>query len=121
MAVIDESVLLRKVGTQEVMSGQLRHLAEMARLPNVQLRILPLQSNSALMADSFVVLGFGQEHDSSKLGDVVSTEAATEQLYIEGETDTYVFRLIFRAFAEASLSPEESRERILQTAQQLWG
>ena len=115
-AVIDESVLLRKVGSREVMSAQLRHLAEMAQLPNVELRILPLQSETSLMADSFVVFGFSPEDESSKLGDVVSTEGVTDELYIEGESDTYIFRLIFDAFANAALSPEASRELILGKA-----
>ncbi len=119
-AVIDESVLLRKVGSREVMSAQLRHLAEMAQLPNVDLRILPLQSQTSLRADGFVVFGFGSQHETSKLGDVVSTEVAEENLYIEGESDTYIFRLFFRAFAEASLSAENSRMLILETAQRLW-
>jgi hypothetical protein len=118
--VIDEAVLLRKVGTREVMYGQLRHLAEMAELANIELRILPLQSETSLKADSFTVFEFSSEDESEKLGDVVNTEAVTDQLSIEGESDTYVFRLIFQAFAEASLSPEKSRERILQTAHQLW-
>jgi transcriptional regulator with XRE-family HTH domain len=120
-AVIDESVLLRKVQSREVMAAQLRHLAEMAQLPNVELRILPLQSETSLKADSFVVFGFSQEDETSKLGDVVSTEGVTDQLSIEGEeTDTYVFRLIFRAFVRAALSPEDSRELILRTVRQLW-
>ena len=102
-AVIDESVLLRKVGSREVMFEQLRHLAEMAQLPNVELRILPLQSETSLMADSFVVFGFSPQHETSKLGDVVSTEGIESEIYIEGETDTYIFRLIFQAFAKAAL------------------
>jgi transcriptional regulator with XRE-family HTH domain len=119
-AVIDESVLLRKVGSKEVMSAQLRHLAEVARLPNVDLRILPLQRGTSLQADGFVVFDFSLERDTAKLGDVVSTEGATDRIGIEGETDTYVFRLMFREFASASLSPGDSRELILKTAQQLW-
>jgi len=119
-AVIDEAVLLRKVGTREVMSGQLRHLAEMAELRNVKLRILPLQSETSLKADSFTVFEFSSEDESDKLGDVVNTEVVTDQLRTEGESETYVFGLMFRAFAEASLTAEESRERILQTAQDLW-
>jgi transcriptional regulator with XRE-family HTH domain len=119
-AVLDESVLLRKVGTREVMFAQLRHLAEMAELPNVEVRILPLQSETSLKADSFVVFGFSPEHETSKLGDVASTEGIESEIYIEGETDTYIFRLIFRAFAKAALSPEDSRELILRTAEQLW-
>jgi hypothetical protein len=119
-AVIDESVLLRKAGSREVMYGQLLHLAEMTRLPNVELRVLPLQSGTSLRADSFVVLGFSPEHEMSKLGDVVSTEGAEQNLYIEGETDTYIFRLLLSAFVAASLSPDESRELILETAQRVW-
>jgi transcriptional regulator with XRE-family HTH domain len=119
-AVIDEAVLLRKVGTREVMSEQLRHLAKMAELPNIKIGILPLQSETSLKADSFTVFRFSSEDASENLGDVVNTEAVTDQLSIEGESDTYVFRLIFRAFAEASLPPEESRERIVQTAHRLW-
>jgi transcriptional regulator with XRE-family HTH domain len=120
-AVIDESVLLRKVGSREVMLEQLLHLLEVAQLPNVELRILPLQRESSLMADSFVVFGFSPEQETSKLGDVVSTEGVTDQLSIEGETDTYLFRLIFRAFVRASLSPDGSRELILRIVQRNWG
>jgi hypothetical protein len=119
-AVIDESVLLRKVASREVMSAQLRHLAEIAQLPNVDLRVLPLQSETSLRAEGFVVFGFGAQHETSKLGDVVSTEVAENSLYIEGETDTYIFRLFFDAFTRASLAPNDSRELILETARRLW-
>jgi transcriptional regulator with XRE-family HTH domain len=119
-AVIDEAVLLRKVGSREVMFEQLRHLAEMSKLPNVGLRILPLQSETSLRADSFVVFEFGPEDETSKLSDVVSTEGVTDTFKIEGETGTYAFRLTFNAFVAASLSPKASRELILETAQQNW-
>jgi transcriptional regulator with XRE-family HTH domain len=118
--VIDQSVLLRKVGSREVMAGQLRHLAEMARLPNVDLRILPLEGETSAMADSFVVFGFSPEHETSKLGDVVTTEGIENHIYIEGETDTYIFRLFFRAFAAAALSTNGSLELILETNRRLW-
>jgi transcriptional regulator with XRE-family HTH domain len=115
-AVIDESVLLRTVGSEEVMLQQLLHLAEVSRLSNVELRILPLGSEMSLMADSFLVFGFSPDDESRKLGDVVSTEGVTDELRIEGESDTYMFRLIFNAFANASLPPEASRELILEKA-----
>lgn len=118
--VIDEAVLLRMVGGGDVMFGQLRHLAEMAQLPNVELRILPLQSDTSLKVDSFTLFGFSSEDETGKLGDVVSTEIGREQVSIDGETDTYLFRLFFGAFVGASLSAKESRELILQTAQQRW-
>ncbi len=39
--VLDESVLARAAGSPEIMVEQLDHLAEMTRLPNVTVRILP--------------------------------------------------------------------------------
>lgn len=119
-AVIDEAVLLRKVGSGQVMERQLRHLAEMAQLANVELRILPLNGDRPLMADSFVVFGFSWEHETSKLGDVVSTEGIENSFYVEGETDTYIFRRFFQAIAEASLSPGDSQALLLQVAQRHW-
>ncbi|MFZ0001377.1 MAG: helix-turn-helix transcriptional regulator [Trebonia sp.] len=118
--VIDEAVLLRKVGSREVMARQLRHLAEMTQLPNVELRILPLEGESSLMAESFVVFGFSPEHETSRLGDVVSTESVENYFSIEGETDTYTFRLFFLAFTAAALSPDDSRELVLETTRRLW-
>jgi transcriptional regulator with XRE-family HTH domain len=119
--VIDESVLLRKVGSADVMLGQLRHCADMAELPNVELRILPLQRQTALMATSYMVLGFSQRDEAGALGDIVSTESQNDaDLDIEGETDTYIYRLIFQALAEAALSREESHDRILSTARRVW-
>ncbi|WP_433367702.1 helix-turn-helix domain-containing protein [Actinoplanes sp. CA-142083] len=43
-ALMDESVVRRVVGGPEAMSEQLRHLIEMAQLPNVSLQILPFGS-----------------------------------------------------------------------------
>lgn len=120
-AVIDESVLLRKVGSRRVMFAQLHHLAEMAELPNINLRVLPLRGKTSLRADSFGVFGFSAQHETSKLGDVVTTESVKSELYIEGETETYEFRLFFDAFTEASLPAGQSRELILETARQQWG
>jgi hypothetical protein len=119
-AVMDESVLLRKVGTREVMFAQLQHLARIAELPNIELRILPLQRETSLMADPFIVLGFGDQHESSEIGDVVSTESQSTELYIEGERDTYLYRLIFQAFVDASLPPGQSGELMLDTARRVW-
>lgn len=119
-AVLDESVLLRSFGGRKVMYEQLKHLAEMAELPNVELRVLPLQSDASLIADSFVIFGFSALHETSQLGDVVSTESLKSELYVEGETDTYIYRQFFRAVAKAALSPEASRHLLEETAERLW-
>jgi DNA-binding XRE family transcriptional regulator len=47
-ALLDTSVLLRTVGGPDVMAAQLDHLADMARLPNVSIRIAPLDEQAFL-------------------------------------------------------------------------
>lgn len=118
--VLDESVLHRAFGRNEVMHEQLQHLVEVAELPNVDLRILPLRSDAWLTADAFVIFGFSPLGETVKLGDVVCTESLKSELYVEGETDTYSYRQFFQAAAKAALHPEESRRLILDTAERLW-
>jgi transcriptional regulator with XRE-family HTH domain len=121
--VIDESVLLRRMGGREIMRAQLEHLAEAAELPNVELRVLPLSRESSLVADSFIIFGFGTNpvDDSGLLHDVVSTEGVKSETYVEGETDTHLYRLVFQGLVKASLSPCESQILIRQTAERAWG
>jgi hypothetical protein len=121
--VIDEAVLLRKIGDRGLMHAQLRHLASVADLPNVELRIMPLTNReTSLVADSFAIFSFGPVTTSEigKLADVVSTENVTSELYVEGETGTYLYRLVFQGLLKASLSPADSQNLIRRTAEELW-
>jgi hypothetical protein len=120
--VIDEAVLLRRVGGNAVMRAQLRRLLDDASRPNVDLRILPLKRDIALLSGSFVIMSFGDRAapEDVGLGDVVSTENLTTELYIEGETDTYLYRLFFQALAKASLSSTASRNAIEAAIELSW-
>lgn len=118
--VLDESALLRQIGGPGLMRAQLLHLAGKSELPNVKLRILPLRNGGLLPPAPFQVFGFHADDETAKLGDVVSMEGLTDNLQVEGETDTYIYRLIFAKLVEASLPPEESRHLILQTAERRW-
>lgn len=118
--VMDEAVLLRRVGDRDVMRAQLARLAEVAELPSVDLRISPLDRKLALGAASFVILRFGSPGEPGALGDVVSTETLDTELYIEGENDTHLYRLFFQALADASLTPESSRDLIVTTINRVW-
>jgi transcriptional regulator with XRE-family HTH domain len=120
--VMDESVLLRRIGDDSLMRAQLQHLARVAELPNVDLRLLPLKRESSLVAESFAILSFGSQptDEADKLADVVSTEGVTSELYVEGESDTYLYRLVFQGLVNASLSPADSQHLIRQTAERLW-
>ena len=117
--VLDESVLRRQRGDHAVMYDQLQHLAEVSELPNVTIRVLPLDGPKGLALDSFTLLQFGRAYET-QLHDVVSAESAQAYLYVEGETDTYEFRLAFERLARDALEPNKSREFILRIARQLW-
>ena len=116
--VLDESVLLRRIGDRGIMRAQLERLADMADFPNVDLRVMPLDREIALGGGSFVIMSFGSPSttEAASLGDIVSTENVNTELYIEGETDTQLYRLFFQAVAKASLSPADSRRLIVTTS-----
>lgn len=114
--VLDESALLRQIGGHELMRAQLRHLAAVMELPNVRVQILPLASGSAPPPAPFQVFGFSAEGETEKLADVVSIEGLTTELLVEGETDTFMYRLLFQKLADVSLQPEESRYLVLKYA-----
>lgn len=115
VAILDESVLYRQRGARSVMRAQLEHLAEISQRPNVTIRIVPLDRNHGLAVDSFAIMRFGQAGETM-LHDVVSLEHLSNELYVEGDTDTYYFRLAFEHLAGESLSPAESRDQILAAA-----
>ena len=127
--VLDEAVILRKVGSSPLMYGQLQHLLEVADLPNIDLRILPLASGGAPLTDSFGVLSFGAPNagDGARvLQDIVWVESVKSQIYVAGETDvadetdTYHFSLVFKGLREAALPPAESKRFIRETAERIW-
>jgi hypothetical protein len=121
--VLDEAVLLRRIGDRGIMRAQLERLADVADLPNVDLRVMPLDREIGLLGGSFVIMSFGSRSatEAASLGDVVSTESVRTDLYIEGEeADTYLFRLFFQAVTRASLSPADSRDFIVTTIEHTW-
>ena len=120
--VMDEAVLLRGVGDRAIMRDQLARLADVAEMPSVDLRVLPLNENNGLSSGDFVIMSFGSPEtpEAAALGDVVSTETLTTELYVEGETDTYLYRLFFQALSDAALPPAESRQFILSTMHRAW-
>lgn len=120
-AVIDEAVLLRRIGSHDLMRAQLRHLAEAAERPNVDLRVLPLRQHPGLVTGSFVIMRFSAEHETEGgLSDVVSTEALATEIYVEGETDTRLYSIFFNSLRKAALSSEKSLQLIADTTAREW-
>ena len=113
--VLDESVLLRRVGDDSVMYEQLERLALDADRPNLELRILPLDGKHPIFGESFVIFRFGEDSEAA-LQDVVSTEHLTSDFSLEGERETYLHWLAFKMLSGESLSPTDSKELVLKAA-----
>jgi transcriptional regulator with XRE-family HTH domain len=64
VAILDEAVLHRPIGGPDTMHAQLEHLVEQAKLPNVEIRILPLAAGAhASLSGSFDIMQFHNERD----------------------------------------------------------
>lgn len=117
--VLDESVLLRRIGSDITMYEQLQRLAKECDRDNVTLQILPLDGVHTIIGESFVLFSFEADGDAV-LQDVVSTEQMRSGFILEGERETHLHRVAFRTLTEAALSPEDSKQRILDTAGDYW-
>ncbi|MEU2601867.1 helix-turn-helix domain-containing protein [Streptomyces hirsutus] len=104
-AVIDESVLLRVLGSAEVMREQLAHLMRMAERPNVTLQIVPLSvTNASAPAIPVTYLRFG----GLDLPDVVYLEHIRSANFLEDLDETEEYRIALDRLADEALRPRES-------------
>ena len=118
-AVIDESVLHRRVGQPWVMYRQLMHLADVSELPHVDIRVLPLPAEHLVATGAFNYLRFRPIHDIP-LDDMVAVEKLTEIEYVETEEDSNQYRVAFGSPLGSALSTEETRELLTTVASRLW-
>ncbi|MFI7405322.1 helix-turn-helix domain-containing protein [Streptomyces sp. NPDC049541] len=113
-AVIDESVLLRILGSREVMRGQLEHLVTMAQLPHVTVQIVPLDvTNASAPAIPVTYLRFG----GLDLPDIVYLEHIRSATFLEDRDETEEYRVILDRLADEALDPRESLALLRDTAE----
>lgn len=95
--ILDEGVIRRPVGVEvgdsSVMPQQLRHIQQLARLPNIQIGVLPFALGAHQgMLGSFVLLDFPDEDDASFLyGENALQEIATRDKIEATESQTMIF------------------------------
>ncbi|MEV4456719.1 MULTISPECIES: helix-turn-helix transcriptional regulator [unclassified Microbispora] len=112
-AVLEESVLLRRFGDHEVMREQLRRLVEVSELPNVELRILPLDADHPINTGAFCHLKLPEFHD------VVYLEALLGGRLVEDEAIVYRYEVAFDYLETKALDVDESR-RFLEKTVRHW-
>ncbi|MFB7734963.1 helix-turn-helix domain-containing protein [Streptomyces sp. NPDC056112] len=112
-AVIDESVLLRVLGSREVMREQLDHLVTMAQRPNVTVQIVPLDvTNASAPAIPITYLRFG----GLDLPDVVYLEHIRSANFLEDRDETEEYRIALDRLADEALTPQETLALLRKTA-----
>jgi hypothetical protein len=104
--VIDESVLHRPVGGEDVLRAQIEHLIKWAQQPNITLQVMPFSSVGYPGAGgAFSILRFPE----GDLPDVVYIEHAASALYLDKleEVDEYVAIMEGLTIAAAPVSATE--------------
>ena len=114
--VLDEAVIRREVGGPAVLAEQLRHIAEVAALPHVDVQIVPFTAGAHPgTPGSFVVLRFPEPTDPP----VVYIETMAGDLYPENRADIDGIMLAFDRLRAVALGPDASTEMIREAAREL--
>ncbi|MFE6105186.1 helix-turn-helix domain-containing protein [Streptomyces laurentii] len=118
-AALSETVLRRPVGGPEVMARQLAHLAYVAGLPNISIRVTPFDAgmHAGVATGPFVILRF------PLIGDGAATEPPTVYadgytggLYLDKEREVQQYDAAFADVWEASLDEQASLRLISEVA-----
>ncbi|EGX61487.1 DNA-binding protein [Streptomyces zinciresistens K42] len=111
-AVVDESVLLRVLGSPAVMHAQLEHLVEMAQTPHVTVQVVPLDAtNASAPAMPITYLRFG----GADLPDIVYLEHIKSAAFLEDVDETEEYRLALDRLGDEALDPRQSIRRLRET------
>lgn len=120
--VLDESVLIRRLGDRQVMRDQLAQLIEVSKLSNIALHVLRLADTHPVGGGGgFFYLQFPPVPGIGPAADVVYIEQlAPGCMYVEGEHETYPYQLAFQRLVAESLDEVRSRELIETLRRELW-
>jgi hypothetical protein len=104
--VIDEAAVSRPYGTPAVMRGQLEHLLEASRWPNVTVQLLPFRAGShAAAGGPFSILRFAE----SDLPDIVYLEQLNSAVYLDKRSDVEDYSGVWERLVVQALTPRDTR------------
>lgn len=111
--VLDESALMRRFGEPSVMRAQMEHLLESSLLPNVSLRVLPLDSLHPVNTGAYIHLKF------AGFDDVVYLEHLYSAHFVEDLERVAGYEAAFDHLRSEALDEDESRV-LIQRKAMLW-
>jgi transcriptional regulator with XRE-family HTH domain len=114
--VLSESALRREIGGPKVMYEQLRHIAELALRPNVDIQVIPFDTLSyEPLGYDFTVLRF----DYNSATDIVYIEMYDNAIYLDKPPEAVRrYEELHRRLRAIALGPVESRNFIVELAGQ---
>ncbi|MFI7429415.1 DUF5753 domain-containing protein [Micromonospora sp. NPDC049836] len=111
--ILSESALRRSIGDAATMRGQLVHLTEIGKQPNVTLQVFPFDAQTYETASfNFIILRFGDDAAS----DVIYVETFTDADYLDRPDAVRAYTRLWDRLRAAALGPVESRKLILRMA-----
>lgn len=118
--VIDESVLLRRIGDEVVMRNQLLKLVQASELPNVSIRVLPLDAMRQIMEGHFLLLTLSVATGIEERLLYLDLSGSMDQIATD-EVRIHEFQRMLDEITANSLSFERSRDLIKRHARERWG
>jgi transcriptional regulator with XRE-family HTH domain len=113
--IVDEGVLHRRTGGDDVMRAQLRHLVELTKQPNITIQVLPFSEGwHPGTTGSFSILEF-PEGIHSPVAYIISQAG---DVYLEREDDMRRITMAFTHLQSAALSASKSRDLIAAIARE---
>ncbi|MGC4749669.1 helix-turn-helix domain-containing protein [Micromonospora sp. DT201] len=112
--ILAEAALLRRVSDAATMAGQLRHLLEIGKMPNVAVRVLPLTAGThrGAEAGTFVILDFPTGKRTIPEPPVVYCESRTGALYLDRPEEYAAYEQVWASLDDLTLDEAQSRRLI---------
>jgi transcriptional regulator with XRE-family HTH domain len=103
--ILDEAVLHRLIGGEQVMRAQLKKLLDGAQRPNITIQILPFSIGAHPATEGpFGILTFPESDDY----DLVYVEGHLSDLYLEKEHDIHTYEKMFNRLVDLCLTTGQS-------------
>lgn len=117
-AVLDEAALRRVVGGTDIMRGQLDHLANVIKTPNVTFQVIRFGAGAHPgMPGQFVLMDFADPVDT----DLIYIDSMAGDLFLEADADVARYRAVFDNLVAVAASPNDSASLVAEIASELKG
>jgi transcriptional regulator with XRE-family HTH domain len=114
-AVVDEAALRRPLGSRAALRGQIHHLIEMARLPNVTIQVIPFRAGAHPAAGGpFTILRFTEP----ELPDIVYLEQLASATYLDKKRETEHYHRIMDRLSTDAESPVDTTHFLKQISKE---